>query len=220
MMRNGCEERLELRRQHDVDERHGEHQRQAHRRRRFLHQLDVAGKAPLEVRRHRDRPRSPSAPPRSRRRARPGARSMPIFACRRRCFAVDVARADPGRERHDVAGAHDRAARRVERRAERSRRKSFRNSGASRTRMSCSWSPSRSRVGTMPSTMPRSCVATAPTLNPRSAAIERLTRPPSRAGRSRGSCRRPPRRELASPWPGLRSRRAAAPRCRRRARRR
>ncbi len=54
--------------------------------------------------------------------------------------------------------------------------KSLRNSGDSRTRMSYSLSPSRSLVGTMPSTMPRSCEATLPTSKPRSAAIARLTR--------------------------------------------
>ncbi len=53
--------------------------------------------------------------------------------------------------------------------------KSFRNSGARRTRMSYSLSSSRRRVGTMPSTMPRSCIATEPTSKPRSAARLRFT---------------------------------------------
>ena len=169
------EERLELRRQHDVDEGHGQQQRQPHGRGRLLHQLDVAGEAPLEVRRHRDA--------RHHRRdvggdvaQRPGveldadlrlAAPLPRAGCwsgRRRTPSARCRRCGPATP-----------LRRVERRAGdglRSR-SGTRGPAARGCRTPCR--PARRRVGTTPSTMPRSCVATEATSKPMSAAKARLT---------------------------------------------
>ena len=90
------EERLELRRQHDVDEGDRQDHRQAHRRRRLLHQLDVAGEAPLEVRRHRH---AVPSPPSTSAVTSPSGRSsssMPILACRRRCSRSMLVGPTPG----------------------------------------------------------------------------------------------------------------------------
>ena len=110
-------ERLELRRQHDVDEGDREQHRQAHRRGGLLHQLDVAGEAPLEVRRHRDRRHHLLRRPRSRRRAARPSSSMPTFTCRRRCSRSMLLGPTPGSMRTMSARADDRAVGRVERRA-------------------------------------------------------------------------------------------------------
>ena len=106
-------------------------------------------------------------------RARP-CRSTPILACRTRCSRSIELGPTPGsiRTRSPVRTTAPPWAWIG---AAASAMKSLRNSGARRTRMSNSWSSSRSLLGTSPSTMLRTCVATDPTLKPRSAARARST---------------------------------------------